>query len=460
MSIRWRLTLWFSLILCGILVLSGVLLHVLLRSYLNNQVDNNLKVYSARIHGTLDPLEIPDTLDFEVIHSRLPPLNEFASPGTYIQLIDRGGNLVWKSDSLGEQELPVNLSLVEAGFAGRAAIETVSAGDQARVRIMVSPLRVNEQVLLLEVAQSLSHIAAAMEQASWALLASILLALALAAVSGAFIVRKTLSPVRQITRTARGIESSSDLGRRVGYTGPADEIGELATTFDRLIEHLDRAFQSQKYFVADASHELRGPLTVIRGNLDLLKRNISQADRRESLRAIEQEMHRMVKIVDDLLVLAEVDSGKSDMHPVNLMDIVEQEVKRAGAVAGGPQVRVGRLEDLVVSGDAHKLRQLLANLVDNAVRYTPASGAVTLSLYREKDLACLEVADTGIGIAAEHLPHIFERFYRADKARSRASGGTGLGLAIVRGIVLQHGGNVAVASEPGRGSTFTVRLKL
>ncbi|OGO45548.1 MAG: hypothetical protein A2Z05_04735 [Chloroflexi bacterium RBG_16_60_22] len=461
MPIRWRLTLWFVLILSVILILSGVVLHILLQRYLINQVDDSLRVNSARVHGTLGQHDIPEPLDYAVIHSKLPPVNEFASPGIYIQLIDRSGGVVVKSSNLGEQELPVNPSLISRGFTGEATIATVSAGGSATVRIMASPLYLQDRVLLLEVGQSLNHVADTMGQARWALLASTLVALILAAVSGGAIVRGALSPVSRISQTARSIEASSDLSRRVGYAGPADEIGELATTFDHMIEHLDRVFQSQRYFVADASHELRGPLTVIRGNIDLLKRQLSQEDREESLRAIERESMRMSQIADELLLLAEVESGQiGRRETVPLKSLLLEEAERAGSAAGGRHVRVARQEDLSVTGDAQRLRQLLANLVDNAVKYTPEKGTVTLSLYRDGDRACLEVADTGIGIPPEHLPHIFDRFYRVDKARSRGSGGTGLGLAIVKGIAEQHGGDVTVTSRPGQGSTFTVRLKL
>ena len=461
MPIRWRLTLWFALILCAILILSGVVLHILLQRYLSNQVDNDLRVYAARVHGTLNPQEIQEHVDYEVIHAKLPPINEFASPGVYIQLIDKNGNVVVKSDSLGEQELPVNPSLISQGFAGDVAIGTVAAGESARVRIMVSPLYLNNQVLLLEVAQSLNPIDTTMSQVRWAILASILAALILSTVSGSMVVRGALSPVSRITQTARSIETSSDLNRRVGYTGPADEVGELATTFDHMIEHLDRAFQSQKHFVADASHELRGPLTVIRGNLDLLKRKLNEEDRHESLAAIGRETIRMAKIVDDLLFLAEVESGElARQQMVELKVILMGERDRAQTIAGDREIVTGQQEDLVIRGDAQRLRQLLGNLVDNAIKYTPEHGTIMLSLFRDGEWARLEVADTGIGIAPENQPHIFDRFYRIDKARSRFSGSTGLGLAIVKGIVEQHGGKVTVSSELGKGSTFTVWLKL
>ncbi len=165
--------------------------------------------------------------------------------------------------------------------------------------------------------------------------------------------------------------------------------------------------------------------------------------------------------MEDLLFLAAVESGESvQPQRVALKEILMGERERAQTLAGDRKIIIDRQEDLVVRGDAQRLRQLLGNLVDNAVKYTPEKGTITLSLFRDGEWARLEVADNGIGIAAEHQPHIFDRFYRADKARSRISGGTGLGLAIVRGIAEQHEGKVTLISEPGKGSTFTVWLKL
>ena len=461
MPIRWRLTLWFSLILCAILILSGAMLHILLQRYLSNEIDDNLKVYSARVHGTLNPQEMPEHVDYDVMHDKLPPINELTSPGIYIQFIDESGNVVVKSSNLGDQELPFSPSLTSKGFDGNVAIETVATDDSTRVRIMVSPMYLMDQTLLLEVAQSLKHVDDTMGQVRLALLANFLLAMILAGISGAMLVRRALSPVERITKTARSIEASSDLSRRVGYSGPMDEIGQLVMTFDHMIEHLDRVFHSQKHFVTDASHELRSPLTVIKGNLDLISRNISVEDHQEALRAIRSETDRMVKIVNDLLLLAEAESGQIELQEkVSLKEILLAEFERAQRLAGNRKFVIGRQEDLSVKGDIHRLKQLLGNLVDNAIKYTPNGGTITLSLFRDKEWARLEVVDTGAGIAPEHLPNIFDRFYRADKSRSRAKRGTGLGLAIVKGIAEQHGGKVTVTSESGKGSTFTTWLKL
>ena len=461
MAIRWRLTLLFALILLVILVFSDIVLNMLLENYLLNDVDSHLAAYSSQVHGTVNAQTIQGQSDYHVIHSQLPPINEFSSPGIYIQVIDPSGTVVVKSDNLGSQELPVDPVLIGKAVDGGTGIQTVAAGDKTDIRIMVTPLYLMNQKLVLEVAQSLRPLDVALQQFRLALIVGTSLALLLTTALGAIIVRRTLQPVESITGTARDIQESSNLHRRVGYNGPQDEIGRLATTFDRMIERLEKAFESQKHFIADASHELRTPLTVIQGNLDLLKRQSSEEDRQESLRAIEAESKRMTKITSDLLLLAEVEAGQiTKNEDVSLKSILTEEFKRVQLRSEKRRVNLGRLEDISIKGDPHKLSQVVGNLVDNAIKYTPEGGAITLSLFRDGDWARLEVTDTGIGIAPENIPHIFDRFYRADKARSRSTGGTGLGLAIVKGIVEQHGGKVTVTSELGRGSTFTAWLKL
>lgn len=462
MSIRLRLTLWFAIILFLILVVAGMFFYSALRLWLEAEVRSNLRVYTTQVTAAL-PNDLSDPIDYDAVRSSLPALDEIISPGMYLQLADSTGEVVVKSDSLGTQELPTGDWPTGWQFDSDAAVTTIYSDEASGVRTMIlaTTLDLGEQTHLLQVAQSLAPIDAALARAAFALVVSILVILTLAVISGAFLIRRALAPVRHITSTAQGIGARGDLSQRVGYRGPRDEIGQLATTFDLMIERLDKALQSQQNFVADASHELRGPLTVIQGNLDLLKRNLGEEDRRESVSILESELSRISKIVGDLLTLAELDSSQSEpAEMVSLKDILLDAIGRARQLAGNRQIVVDRQDDLQVKGDAHRLEQVLRNLVDNAIRYTPDGGTITLSLLRDAGWARLVVADTGIGISPDHLPHIFDRFYRVDKARSKARGGTGLGLAIVKGIVEQHGGRVTVTSEPGKGSTFTVWLKI
>lgn len=461
MSIRWRLSLWFTLVLSGILIFSGLITRSILENYLNKEVNDNLSIYTARVHGTLHLDQVPEPVDYSVIHNRLPAISEFSSPGIYVQIIDSNGTIVVKSANLGSQELPIDPVLIQQVLSGRVGLKDLSTGDEAMVRIQASPLYLRDRTLVLEVGQSLKAIDMTMNQVIFALVGGVLAALLLSSLLGYTIVRKALSPVQQITKTAKSIEESSDLGRKVNYEGPDDEIRELATTFDKMIARLEVAFQFQKQFVADASHELRTPLTVIKGNMDLLKRDMSNEDRKESLEAIRLETERMVRIIDDLLVLAEAEVGQVRYQDkISLEEVLVDGLTRAQHLAENRKIILGRHDDLSLTGDIHQLKQMLGNLVDNAIKYVPDRGIITLSLVKEGDWARFDVSDTGPGIPPEHLPHIFERFYRVDKARSRARGGTGLGLAIVKQIAGSMGGRVAVTSEHGKGTTFTVWLRL
>jgi two-component system OmpR family sensor kinase len=459
--IRWRLTIWFSVILCVILILSGLLLYFLLQRYLYQEVDNNLEVYSARVHGTLHLDITGSPLDYQVIHSNLPAVNDFVSPGIFIQIIDSNGSVVVKSDNLAAQELPSTPALITKVTSGILVTTTLASDDGTHLRIMASPLDLNGEILVLQVGESMALVASVLRQAVLSLFIWAIFALIFMAFLSVFLLQRALEPVKQITGTAREIETSSDLNRRVGYVGPDDEIGRLAGTFDHLIAHLNQVFDAQKRFIADASHDLRSPLTVIRGNVDMLKRNLPESERTESLRAIEGETKRMSRIVDDLLLLTEIESDHAiPQARVDLRGIVLDEVRRAQQTAGSRIITITHADSIGIRGDGYRLRRMLGNLLDNAIKYTADDGHILVSLLCEGSGAIMKVTDDGIGIAHDDVPHIFDRFYRVEKARSRERGGTGLGLAIVKSVAEQHNGTVVAESEPGKGSTFEVRFNI
>jgi two-component system OmpR family sensor kinase len=279
-------------------------------------------------------------------------------------------------------------------------------------------------------------------------------------VGGWWLTGRALGPVAEVTRVARRIAATGQFEQRLAVPPARDELGELTATFNEMLARLEKTFDHQREFLADVSHELRGPLMVIRGNLDLLKLDLPDGERQESAREATEELERMTRLVADLLFLAEVDAQEMVHHePVALHEVVSEVWTRARELdAGAHELVVDRNDPLTVRGDRHWLGQVLWNLVENALRYTPAGGRVTLALSRHGPVAELMVADTGPGIAAEHLPRLFERFYRVDRTRSRQQGGTGLGLAIVQQVVQAHGGQVRVRSQPGEGSTFTIAL--
>ena len=462
MPIRLRLTLWYLLIFGVALVGLTTLVYFIIADDLRQEVDRAIVLKAADVHmAIIGRGEAGQLRDGSVSQSILSPMNEFTSPGIYIQVIDARGAVIGTSANLQGQQLPIEPTIIADGLAGKQSIVTLAAGQNERVRVVTMPLVVNREVLgLVQVGESLHNVDVIVRQIAYFLILSVLGTLVLAGIAGWFLAGKALSRIDEITRTAQLIQTGQDLGRRIEFQGPQDEIGRLVNTLNAMIERIDDTFHAQKQFIADSSHELRTPLTVIRGNVDLLERDVDEECRQESLRSIKRETERMSKIVADLLLLAQLDQLQAiEPKPVQLDTLLLETFREAKLLANGRKVELGREDAVTVMGDADQLKRMLWNLVSNAIKYTPERGKVILSLYRSGDLACLQVEDTGIGIAKEDIPSVFDRFYRVDKARSRAQGGTGLGLAIVKSVVDLHGGTIAVSSAPGKGSTFTVQLK-
>jgi heavy metal sensor kinase len=289
------------------------------------------------------------------------------------------------------------------------------------------------------------------------------LTLVLAGAGGIFLAQRALKPVDQITRTAHEIEES-DLSRRIPVQSK-DELGRLAATLNKMIERLEKAFKRQKQFTSDASHELRTPLAVIQAESTLALSKERTADEyKQSLEIVSNESMLMAKVIDQLLTLARADSGKEQLsfEEIDLSELLAGVAANAEILCRdeGLEFRSDLMDNILVSGDRAKLRELFLNLLDNAIRYSPDGGKISLTLRRVKEMAVISIADTGIGISEEDIPHIFERFYRVDKARSRVENGAGLGLAICKYIAEIHGGRIEVISRLGEGSTFSVWLPI
>lgn len=284
------------------------------------------------------------------------------------------------------------------------------------------------------------------------------------AAAGSFVVAgQALRPVATMTQTARAIAASRGFARRLQAPARKDELGRLAITFNEMLASLEEAYRLQQRFVADAAHELRAPLTAIMGNLDLLTRtqDMPAEERAEALAYADGEAQRLSRIVSELLTLARADAGQTlERGPVELDRVLLNALSETRALAGGRRVELVSFEPALVQGDPDRLKQLVLNLLDNAIKYTPPEGDITIEMSCSNDEAVLTVRDAGIGISPEDLPHVFERFYRADLARSRDPGGSGLGLSIVRWIVDQHEGELSVESAAGQGTKVTVRLPL
>ena len=290
-----------------------------------------------------------------------------------------------------------------------------------------------------------------------------LTSLIIALVGSWAIAGNALRPIARMTRTAQTITLARDLSRRIEMPAHRDELGRLATTFNEMLESIESSYRAQQRFVSDASHELRAPLTAIQGNLELLNRykSMPEADREEALSEMTRETERLTRLVADLLALARADAGVPLKHRlIDLDEVVLDAFRSARQLARGQTLVLDPFEPAQVNGDEDRLTQLLLILIDNALKYTPAGGQVTVGLRHSEIGAELLVRDTGVGIAPEDVPHVFERFYRADPGRSRDPGGTGLGLSIAQWIVEQHDGKISLESQPGHGTLVSVLLPL
>ena len=462
LPIRWRVALWYALLLVAVVAALGLFLATALRRDLEREVDTGLRLRALHIDGRITTGDngLLDASDVAAGLLELEPLEEFSAPGIYVQILDRDGAVLASSPNLPDGQLPVTPAMRDAALASREVIADVPVGPE-RIRLLARPLHSDRRVVgVVLVGESQHLVDVTLRRVRRLLLVAAASAAAASLIGGWWLTGRALGPVRDITRVGRRIAATGQVGQRIATSAARDELGELAATLNEMLDRLERIARQQRDFLADASHELRGPLTIIRGNLDLLMLDLPAEDRRQSASEAAAEVARMGRLVDDLLFLAEVDARAVVEHlPVELHAIVHEVWERTRALDGGAHaIDLARNDAATVRGDRHWLRQLLWNLVENALRYTPAGGRVTLTLRCSRHVAELTVADTGIGIPPEHLPHLFERFYRVDPARSRQQGGTGLGLAVVKQVAEAHGGHVRVRSTPGGGTVVTVAL--
>jgi heavy metal sensor kinase len=459
MSIRTRLTFWYTGLLAISLFIFSVLVYSLLAGILMAVMDDRLAGQAQNVLSLIQAENDPMAVLLSG-RARLPPIDVFASQ-YYIQIVQADGSPVQLSDNLMSRQLPQPAGIAHDIAAGRSRAYTVDTSQGVRLRVFSLPiLLLRRPVGAVQVAQSLALLDDSLAVIRRALLLGSMSSLLLAAVGGVVLARAALRPIQAITQTAQQITQAQDLSQRIPAAVPGDELGRLTNTINDMLARLEALFQAQQRLVADVSHELRTPLTTVQGNLDLLRRGAAQEPRMrsEALRAIGDETTRMRRIINDLLLLAQADAGlKLHRQPVEMDTLLLEVYRQAQVMAQGVTVRLGAEDQALVLGDSDRLHQLLLNLVDNALKYTPAGGQVTLTLRRSGGWVQVGVEDTGVGIRPEELPHIFERFYRADRSRPR-SGGSGLGLSIAQWIAQAHGGRIEVESEVGQGSTFTVWL--
>jgi heavy metal sensor kinase len=465
-SIRLRLTLWLTALLFAVLTGLAVLVYVVVADQMRNRLDATLRERAAEIASDLSRNEKNEPGDGDDRRDCVPEDAEvtkldLTAETILVESYDKCGNVEIRSDNL-TGSLPVSKRVLDKVVGGQSKIFSAKLENGDDVRILGAPQSgVPRHSAALFVATPLAPLESDLVQIKVLLFVVVLGTTALCALIGWFLAAKAMKPVDEMTTAAHRIGIEGDVSGRVPVPTQHDEIGRLALTFNEMLSRLQQSFDTQRHFLADASHELRTPLTAIRANVETLRRGVDPDpnERDETLRIVEREVDRMGRLVDDLLALARADAGQAPQIARFPLDELFLEVyHQQRPLAGRVRLTLGEFEPVEVDGDQDRLKQLLLNLIDNALRYTPAGGTVTLDLLRKEQEAVIRVRDSGPGIPVEHLPHIFERFYRADPARSRASGGTGLGLAIAREIAEAHGGSIEVESSEGTGSTFTVSL--
>ncbi len=462
MTLRTRLAIWFAGLVALLIALFSAMVIALMWWSMVRDVDAKLQDTADLINANSRFAILPVTQQtrFQV---DLPELDFVRASGTEVQVWIKDGDSFTPVDaSANLQDYPNALDETTLGTQHAHAFSTVNI-DKTWWRVHTNPIWYGEEIIgSIQVAQSLEVMYVATRSLLFVVLGCSVIAIGGAIILSRWLARRLLEPVQDLTSAASRIAGASDLSTRLTWSGPNDELGRLIGVFNRMMERLQNVFNVQQRFVADISHELRTPLTGILGHVELMRRyGVDE----ESLNAIHSDTARMSRLIHDLLMLARADYGGT---PVNLMPldadgIVMSAAKSAKLTAEqkGVNLSIVHLEPLHVMGDPQQLKQLLDNLVDNAIKFTPAGGSVTLNMQKVDQSARIEVTDTGAGMAAEHLTRIFDRFYQVDTARTQdGTGGFGLGLSVAKWIAEAHHGSIEVRSLPGQGSTFTVHLPL
>jgi len=446
----------YVVLLTGALVALGVSVYLVTDGRISSSVDERLRLEADALATTLQPIDPP--LSVETMRTnQWTRLDKEASSGILFQVRNLEGSLIYSSFARGS----LDLGLPETTAPEEPLFATADVGGQ-RLRLQYQPIvQDGEMMGSVVVGESLKNRDEALNQIRTALIFGSLGVLLLANVPAYLLAGRVLDPVRRVSRLARDIERTADFSRRVPPSAAGDEMAELTATFNAMVGRVERMLETQKAFLADSSHELRRPLTVLRTNIDILRDPMLPPEERENcFQEMSTEAEAMSRLLSDLLLLSREGRQEVARAPVDCSSICQQAVARLRSQDDRHQLATEIDAEVRVQGDGQRLGQMVWNLLANAKQYTPQGGRIELRLRRLDGLARLEVQDTGIGISEEALPHIFDRFYRADDARAIYSDGDGLGLAIVKYVVEAHDGSIRVITQPGVGATFVVDLPL
>jgi two-component system OmpR family sensor kinase len=455
LTLRARLTLWYTIVLAGVLLIFGGAVYVLLSASLTRQVEGTLQ-------RTADNIIQASRVQIGGIPLSTIQLELDLTANVFVQVFDVEGELLQQT-----RNIPGSITAFDQTTlnSDNSVFSNAQIGEED-FRVLTVPVREsgsNRILVYLQLAASVEIVEQTRELLLFILIDGGVVAIFIAAFVGWMTAAAALRPIEEITESALSITRTDDLSRRIPVSGPAnDEVGGLILAFNETLERLESLFETQRRFLADVSHELRTPLTAIRGNVDLIRR-MGEADS-ISLDVITGEVDRMTRMVRDLLLLVQAETGNLPLAQETVeLDTLLLEVFQQAKILSNERVhvKIGKEDQAQVKGDRDRLKQVLLNLVANALEHTPVEGTVTLSLVCIGEFARLNVSDTGPGIPKNELPHIFERFYRIDPSRKRKDqSGAGLGLSIAYWIIRGHKGRIEVASDLGKGTTFSVWLPL
>lgn len=457
-SIRTRLALIYTALLAVALLVFGVGVFFVLRAQLEASFDAALRANAEHAGGAFGQ----DVGSSGELSPSQRLVEQFASTGGRIVVLDSAGSVLTDSAASGSAPLHVTAADLAAADRHDHSTRDVAADDDA-LRMTVEPVLATDgrQIGYVAWATSTRPLRDVLTTVGASLLLGGVVIIVLALVGGLVLARRALEPIAEVTETARAIALSGDFAARVEAGRPGDEVGDLAVAFNEMLAALEENHQALQRFLGDASHQLRTPLTTIRANLDLgMRPDVPDADRRAILADARDEAERMARLIADLLALARAEAGaRLEFKPVELDAVVVDAVRRQAQAAANVRMSVD-VEPALVDGDRDRLADLVAILLDNATRYTPAGGSVHAELSVDGGNAVLRVSDTGIGLNEEDRRRLFERLYRGARARAVRPSGTGLGLAIAKWIAESHGGTIELANRDQGGVVATVALPM
>ena len=461
LPIRWRLTIWYGVVLSLILIIFASGIFIYFKNSLQESIDAKIRSIGEVLSSSMT--DAHNTSVFGNFERYLENVLGKKPKGKFIQIMDSSGRIGAKMSDIEGEALPTSFNALERAMRGEIVYETIER-NKPRLRMITIPILENKKVTsVVQVGTSLEDFDETIRKLLLIMIISIPSSICVTIVVGYFMARKALRPVDQIRRAAVKI-SSSNLDEKIDITGRKDELSRLAETFNAMIKRLKDAFQRINQFSIDVSHELKTPLTILKGETEVaLRKEREKHDYQVLLMSNLEEIDRMSCIIDDLLLLSKADTReiKLNVEEVALRDLIIDVCMDMKVVADKKSVALetSELEDIRLKGDELKLRRMLLNIVENGIKYSHVGGKVSVSSYVNDGYAKIDVKDNGIGISEEDIKYIFDRFYRADRSRKRESG-SGLGLSISRWIAEAHKGGIEVKSQPAQGSMFTIKLPI